>query len=434
MKTFLLVFVLLLPAASALADATAVKLSDLGRSITFRDGAGHRGDYGFNGGSWSRHVFDGDFDNYAIQNGQGAEIVIPTTGLDENQQDTGIAWYVTEIKVGHRGDTKYSLYYTTEPEPANILSNAKDPRAWLPIEDATGIQAAGTKSYPVSTVATAVKYVFDTVNSWSGSLGEVEVWGVNPADQGCLHPSYTDWEEVPGSATCTTFGKKRRKCTACGETFVLDEAPPLGHVWENHLARAGTSSTYGNGTLVCSRCGESIIFNVPLDLATQGGVAIPGKVQFADLSVSSTAPGSGAGPDQLIDGAWTWEWGDYWMASSLSESEFIQYDFATEIDLTKIEWSAPNHALTLKFYLWDGETEEPLAEVPIAQDDSGLGYRRGSLLLRGISAKGIRLHIEDRTGELYGNTRCIAFSELHPHGTVKGAGLLDVVRTRILLY
>ena len=40
---------------------------------------------------------------------------------------------MTDFKVGHKGNTQYSLYYTTEAEPANILSNAKDPRAWKPI-------------------------------------------------------------------------------------------------------------------------------------------------------------------------------------------------------------------------------------------------------------------------------------------------------------
>ena len=175
MKSAFLLFAVLLAAGSAAADSTPIKLSRLGRSIFFRDGKGTRGNAGFNGGDYSDRVFDGDFTNYSYQNGAGAELVIPTTGLDNNGNDTGVAWFVTEFKVGHKGNAKYSLYYTTEPEPADILKNAKDPRNWTPIDGATGIQAAGTKTYNVNVVATAVKYVFDTTISWTESLAEVEV-------------------------------------------------------------------------------------------------------------------------------------------------------------------------------------------------------------------------------------------------------------------
>jgi len=434
MKTTLLALVLLLPAASALADATAVKLSDVGRSITFRDGAGHRGDYGFNGGTYSKDMFDGNFTGYGYQNTAGAEIVIPTTGLDVNGRDTGVAWYVTQFKVGHKGNTVYSLYYTTEPEPADILSHAKDPRTWVPIDGATGKQISGTQTYAVNAAVTAVKYVYDTVLSWTASLAEVEVWGIDPSEMGCQHPSLTAWEAVSGSATCTEYGVERCKCTVCGEVFERTALLPLGHDWQTHLATPGTSSTYGSGSLSCARCGETIVFNIPLDLPTLGGVASEGLVQFTDLSVSSSAPdGGGAGPDDLIDGEWDWGWGHYWFAATRSESEYIQYDFGTEIDLTKIEWSAPNHALTLKFYLWDGETEEPFFEVPVAKVGSA-EYQRGSRTFKGVSAKGIRLHIADPTGIGYNGISPVGLSELHPYGTVKGAGLLDVLRTKILLY
>lgn len=434
MKTKIpLLLLALLPAALARADATPVKLSSLGRSIFFRDNKGIRGNAGTNGGTWTTAFFNGNFTDYGYQNTAGAEIVIPTTGLDENERDTGVAWFVTEFKVGHLGNTKYSLYYTTEPEPANILNNAKDPRTWIPIEGATNIQAEGTKTYNANVIATAVKYVFDTAIGWTESLAEVEVWGYEPDDGTCLHPSYTDWEEVSGSATCTAFGVKRRKCTVCGEVFEQDDALPLGHDWETHLDTPGSSSSYGSGTLVCSRCGESIVFNVPLDLKTLGGVAIPGKVQFTDVSVSSFIADSGVGAKDLIDDDWSWEWGAYWIAETRSEAEYIQYDFGTEIDLTKIEWSAPNHALTLKFYKWDGVNEEPLAEIPVVKTGSA-GYQRGSMEFRGVVAKGIRLHIVDSRGVGYNGISPVGFSELHPWGTVVGAGRLDATRTRIFLY
>ena len=152
----------------------------------------------------------------------------------------------------------------------------------------------------------------------------------------------------------------------------------------------------------------------------------------------SFAPdGGGAGPGQLIDDDWTWHWDGgvgQWIAASRNESEYVQYDFGTEIDLTDIKWSAHNHAHTLKFYLWDGETEEPLFEVSIAKDGTGNAYQRGARSFRGVSAKGLRLHIVDATGVGYNGTSPVGLSELRPWGTVKGAGLLDVLRTRILLY
>ena len=53
---------------------------------------------------------------------------------------------------------------------------------------------------------------------------------------------------------------------------------------------------------------------------------------------------------------------------------------------------------------------------------------------RGVSAKGIRLHIVDSKGVGYNGLSPVGLSELHPWGTVMGAGKLDVLRTRILLY
>lgn len=436
MKTKIPLLLLALLPAALLADATPVKLSKLGRSIFFRGGGATRGVAGTNGGHYTDRLFNGNFSDYTYCNIVGTtELVIPTTGLDENEHDTGVAWFVTEFKVGHAGNSTYSLYYTTEAEPANVLNNAKDPRTWIPIDGAAGIQVAGTKTYGVNKVATAVKFVFGAAPDWTASLAEVEVWGVHPDDAGCRHPSYTDWEEVPGSATCTTFGRKRRKCTVCGEAFELDSDLPLGHDWVTNLSRPGTSSSYGSGSLVCSRCGETIVFNVPLDLTTLGGVALPGVVQFTDLSVSDSNPnGGGTGPDDMIDGDWTYDWGSYWFPSTRNEAEWVEYDFGTEIDLAKIEWSVANHAQTLKFYKWDGENEEPLVEIPVVGDGSNREYQRGSMEFRGVSLKGIRLHIADSIGVQYGGSRFVSLSELHPWGTVVGAGKLDVLRTRIFLY
>ncbi|MBQ9727242.1 MAG: discoidin domain-containing protein [Kiritimatiellae bacterium] len=453
MKNTILLLALLLSLAAPSAradDPTPVKLSRLGRSMFYRGGRGYVGDAGFNGGSYMSHVFNGTFTDYRIQNTAGAEIVIPTTGLDEDEQDTGVAWYVTEFKVGHAGNTKYSLYYTTEPAPDYSALELKqdqdsnkyyevdlDPRTWIPIPGATGVQAEGTKSFAVNAVATAVKYVFDTTLGWTGSLGEVEVWGVDPASVGCQHPSYTEWEEVPGSATCTTYGIKRRKCQVCGEVFELDSALPLGHDWEENLLTPGSSSSYGRGTLVCTRCGEAISFYDPIDLAEQGGIAAPGAVQFTTLTVSSTGnPDWGCSPSKLIDGNWEWHlWSD-WHALTHSHDEWIQFDFEVEIDLTKIDFLVHDHTQTVEFYKVEDDVETAIAEVAItgtgSTDESA--SQRKAVSFRGLSLKTLRIRIADSTGIAVNGSYPLCMGEIHPWGTVKGAGLLDVRRSRILLY
>ena len=68
------------------------------------------------------------------------------------------------------------------------------------------------------------------------------------------------------------------------------------------------------------------------------------------------------------------------------------------------------------------------------KDNTSNEYQRGSMEFRGISVKGIRLHIADSIGVKYGGSWFVSVSELHPWGTVVGAGKLDVLRTKILLY
>ena len=405
----------LLPAALLAADAEIISSANI---CTEYNANGSINTGGFSGGETMPNLFDGNFDwgCHFGRSGDGSYFV-----LDFRSKLSG-GYYVTEIRIGEQGGYRYSVYWSL------------DGSTWNGVDGAVGVVKVGTGIYGVNAIAKFVKVVMDQSPGYGAGLSEIQVRGIDPADVGCTHPSFTEWEEVPGSATCTAYGIERRKCTVCGDVFEREAALPLNHDWQTTLERSGTSSSYGSGSLVCSRCNETIVFNVPVDLTTEGGVAAEGRIQFTDLSVSSSSPdGGGTGPKDLIDNDWSWEWAAYWFAATRSEDEYVQYDFGTEIDLTKIEWSAPNHALTLKFYLWDGENEEPLVEIPVVKTGSA-GYQRGSMEFRGVVAKGLRLHIADRQGIGYNGISPVGLSELHPWGTVVGAGKLDATRTRIFLY
>ena len=416
-----------------------VKLSLLSRSMFFRDGKGYVGNAGFNGGAWSTDVFDGNFENYAYQNAAGAELVIPTTN-----PDTGEAFFVTEFKVGHKGNTKYSLYYTTEPAPdysgytlkagdngkSHYYEIAADPRTWTPIPGATGKQEAGTKTYGVNVIATAVKYVFDTTISWTPSLAEVEVWGVDPSQLGCLHPTYTEWRPIPGTATCTANGIDQRECTVCGEVFHRESETlkAIGHDYQSTLLLAGSGLQYGSGTVSCSRHDFEIdCTDGPVDLVPLGGVKMPGIVQFTDLSVSSTGNiDYGVREDMLIDNGWTMSWGSYWYANTKSTSEYVQFEFGTAIDLTSVEISVPNRTQALRFYSVADGAEELVMEYPVERSSGAGEYQRLHIEFRGVTLRTLRIKSDDANNAL---TVC----EVHPHGTVNGAGRTAAVRTRILI-
>lgn len=435
-NALIILVALAMAVGSVSADPTPVKLSSLERSIFFRDGKGTRGKAGFNGGNYSDMVFDGNFSNYAYQNGVGAELVIPTTNAT-----TGAAYYVTDFIVGHKGNTRYSLYYTTEVEPPNILSNAKDPRTWTEIDGATNVTFAGVKTNGVNVVATAVKYVFDTALEWNTSLGEVEVWGLDPAELGCLHLHKTEWEAIPATANCTGRGLEQQQCLDCEEWFYRDSSTilPLGHDYETVLVERGTSLAYGSGTNVCRRCGHEIAFPEPRDLIALGGVATLGVVQFTDVSVSSTGnPSYGVNAEKLYDGQWHFDWGKVcpmWYANGL-EGEYVDYAFATAVDLTSVEFSVHNHDHIVKFYSLETDGSEVLVgEVAIVKDssDGALNYQRKTVEFRGVTLTTLRIRFDDKIGTHMDAGDVMLICELHPYGTVAGAGKSAAVRTRVII-
>ena len=460
------------------------------RSIFFRDGHGTRGDAGLNGGSYSRWMFDGNFTGGLYQNGVGAELVFPTTTPSLPPDSASAApWYVTEVKVGHLGNSKYSLYYTTEPEPADILAHDKDPRAWTLIPGADHVQEAGTKTYLLNKNATAVMYVYDTAPSWTQAACEFEVWAMDADDLPRTHdnfdPDTATWT-ICTPPTCTENAFEESFCPDCGLRFER-EVPlsKLGHDFVATLTRPGRHDRWGSGYVTCARtiqdtntleviwsCDFRIDFDgADIDLTTLGGPPINGVVQYTDLTVSSTgAEDGGVKPIYVMDGHWDSGWGHAWYAGTLSHNEYVQYAFGTSIELTKIEYSVLNQYQTVDFYKYDPETgtETLLKSISIAKIETfedredpetgeithvntSPGYQHLSVdfFVTDKSKKtfvdAIRMRIGDYvnpdTGEVkhydglhYGGSDIHTIvCEIHPWGTIEGAGPLTHNPATIML-
>ena len=486
-------------------EPSNISKGKVARSIFFRDGHGTRGNAGFNGGSYSTSMFDGNFTGGLYQNGAGAELVFPTTTPTlPPDSATASPWYVTEVKVGHLGNSKYSLYYTTEPEPADILAHDKDPRAWTPIAGATGVQEAGTKTYLLNKEATAVKYVFDTAPSWTQAACEFEVWAMDADDLPCTHEHFDSdtaaWT-LCKPATCTENAFEESFCPDCGERFER-EVPlsKLGHDFVATLTRGGRHDRWGSGYVTCARtledpdthetiwsCDYRIDFEGgdfngetfdgedanrgDVDLTTLGGPPINGVVQYTDLTVSSTgAEDGGVKPVYLMDGHWDSGWGHAWYAGTLSHNEYVQYAFGTPIELTWIEYSVLNQYQTVEFYKYDPETgvETLLTTIPIVkitnfeeredpetgditQVEVTPGYQRLSVNFfvsdkdKKIIVDAIRMRIGDYVdpdtgvvtryiGENYGRPYHTIVCEIHPWGTIEGAGPLTHSPTTVMIF
>ena len=369
----------------------------------------------FNGETYSddglRKVFNGKFDDKIYMNTAKSYILTDLSNEVSN--------YVTRIVIGHRGNSQYSLYYT------------EDDTKWTKVvEEAT---TTDTFTYTVNHVVKKVKYVFETTVNWQPSLTEIQVWGINPSTIGCLHLDQylTEWEFVPGTASCTDYGIDQCQCTNCGEWIQRQSAValPIGHDYETVLVERGTSLAFGSGTNVCKRCGEEIAFSEPRDLALLGGAAAVGVVQFTDLIVSSTGnPDYGVRSDLLIDNDWPYTW-PYWYAATKATSEYVQFDFANVIDLTAVEISVPNQAQTLQFYSVSTDGEELIGDRQVEYDPSLPGShpnQRFTVDFRGVSLKSLRIKSDDANNAL-------AIYEVHPWGTVAGAGPSAAVRTRVII-
>ena len=381
----------------------------------------------WNGGGTTQHnLFDGNTTSgvHFPYDGKGDDNMYMV--FDLNSLLSG-GYYVTQIKVWQEAAHQYSLYY--------FEAGAED---YAPVANGVGVSFAGTDgaAYSVGKICTKVKIVFNKLTGWSPGTSEIEVLGIKPAEMGCMHPSFTEWEPVEGSATCTKAGIDRHKCLVCGEVVERSSEllPALGHAYVSTLAKPGSSSAYGSGTISCERCDWETIFNIPIDLVSLGGVASPGIVQFTDLTVSSEwHPEWEGGVASLVDGVWTLGEKSYWAAASLSHDEWAEFDFGTEIDLTKIDFLVPNHDHSLDFYKLEDGVETPIGTA-VVSTVTGASCQRKTIEFRGVSLKALRIRVSDSTGTSHWGRNVVQIYELHPYGTVKGAGKLDVRRSRIILY
>ncbi len=428
--------------------ATSEIVSSYAKS-TWHNADGSQMDSNGGGGGYSpASFFNGNFTDYCLlprcpDNGY--------TIIDVTMN--GSACYLEKILIGHAGNRKYSLYYSL------------DGSSWTAV--AEQVQYAGIANYPVGALATKVKYVFNqgTAGNWTlKHLAEIQVWGIDPLLLSCQHPDLESaaWTVVPGSATCTERGTVERFCPDCEARFEamgdLITAPPLGHDFVTHLDREGRYKQPGFGSLECSRCGYTIEFPEPIDLITSrvdnvkiGGMAMPGLVQFTDVSVSSEnhADWGGGGPS-MIDNDWTWVNAHLgvWASMGGMDNQYADFVFATEIDLTDVDFSVRNVDHLLLFYSVDDTTGEEtlIGEYPVVRDEELVEVRDGtdvvcewqrqSIHFYETPVKHLRIRRTDEASafSLWGSSPCFVIVECHPWGTVKGAGELRYRRETVLIF
>ncbi len=298
-------------------------------------------------------IFDGNFTNYQMlpRCHNGGYFIMDFTSVIDG------GYYITKILVGHAGGKRYSIYYT------------EDGTTWSAVPGATTVTHSGIATYELGKVATQIKYVFDDGSSWDYGteyIAEVEVWGIDPFYLECTHPTYTDWVEVPNSATCLESGIMERFCEICGERFTMMSSTQtaLNHNYVSTLVKAGKYVAYGSGHITCSRCDYYLDCSEPIDLITNkvndaviGGIAGAGKYYFTDVTVcSENNPQWGPAGFRILDSIWNTsaEW-PYWASAAL-ENQYVDYKFGTKIDLAWVDVSVHNRDQILQFYDLDVST------------------------------------------------------------------------------
>ena len=283
-------------------------------------------------------------------------------------------YFVTAIAITQGNPFPYSLYWSDDGGTT-----------WNPVENAIGVSKIGEATYGVNETATQIKILLNETGGWTANLAEIEVWGMEPADVFCKHPSFTEWTNVEGSATCLLPGIDERFCTVCDKRFTREQETGLGHDYVSHLLVPGAYRKFGSGYIDCTRCDWRLDFPLdpvslwdtqPLDLVTNrvngeqiGGVAVKGKFHFTEISVTSTGNGPdepdpnqnwGVNPVSMIDNKWDWGWQNYWysLRASLDPDPYVDYVFGTEIDLAWIDYSTDNANYTNLFFSVDDATGE----------------------------------------------------------------------------
>lgn len=341
----------------------------------------NNGKDGFGGGTGIGNLFNNNFND---------NVYIGVTGSDgiprlENggycqldfSSDVTNGWFVTEIMTGSKTTHQYSLYYSM------------DGTTWFPVEDGTNVCSIGKRRFNVYDTAVYVKCVFDQIGEWTPAFNELQVWGMNPDDVACEHPSYTEWVMDDSLTDCLLFPVDKRHCAVCGAVFTREEfwALPPGHKYVVALERPGAYKGFGRGHIACARCSFFLDCPAPVNLITNrvggtqiGDIKADGFVRFTDVSVTSTGNTDwGVRPGHLIDIDWTWGWNHYWYSENDADhpdpDPHVDYEFGTEIDLVWIDISLPNRTHVARFYSVDDNTgeETQLRGFPIKRTDFATG-------------------------------------------------------------
>jgi len=335
---------------------------------------GNNGTDAFGGGTTIANLFNSNFTEnvYIGPNGRldnGGYMI-----LDFSGDGPADGWFITEIAAGNNlASAPYSLYYSM------------DGATWETVPGATNVNVTGKQVFNVNDTAKYVKCVFVKVGGWTASFNELQVWGMNPDDVACTHPSFTEWTFVEGTATCLVPGIEEQFCSVCGERFTRTQPAGLGHDFVSHLLVPGAYRKFGSGYIDCSRCDWRLDFpldpnnlwdTMPLDLVTNrvngtqiGRISLLGQFNFTEITVTSTGNGAsepdpnqnwGVNPVALFDNKWDWSWQNYWysLRASLDPDPHVDYVFGTEIDLAWIDFSTDNANYTNRFFSVDDATGE----------------------------------------------------------------------------
>lgn len=350
------------------------------------------------GGSYMKNLFNGNFgDNVYI--GPNGRLAPGSFAMLDFTSEALDGYSITEIRTGSMSEHSYSLYYSA------------DGTVWKPVGGGTGVKAVATKSFAVNDIARYVKCVFDEIGGWTPSFNELEVWGLDAKDAACVHPTWTPWATVEGSATCLDYGYDVQHCTVCGERAVRENhaLPPLGHDYRNKLDVAGKYRGFGRGSIECSRCTFHIDCPEPVDLVTNkvdgepiAVVRSEGLIRFTNVSVSSTGDTAwGIRPGHLIGNTWGWAWNNYWYSLANDSDPHVDFEFGTTVDLTWIDLSVQNATNVFRFYGVDPDTgaETQLKKFLVVRTDPALGDRYH--IYRGSDDEPEDLYGEEELDELF---------------------------------
>ncbi len=389
------------------------------------------------GGTFWYHWFDGNTDYTKSQSDGGGAAVNNFNKsyliIDLNKS-LGGGYYVTEIKIFHAGNTNYTLSYTT------------DGVNW--VEVASNVKTSGMTSYAIDKKVLQVKYVFESIIQYAGTLAEIQVLGINPADMPCIHSNLSAdaWKVVEGTGSCTTVPNESQVCVDCEETVIRKAEKPLGHILHTDVTKPGTNISYGEGTIVCTRnpddCQYAIDFHGEVDITGDYYLAINDSPKFVNVFVSSIADKWGASAvGNMFNN--TWSCGAYngWFSNCGNCShqsgqlcddtkEYVIFDFKGELDLTKIDIMVPNDRnATLLIWAMNEYGEYEIVRELDTYDESlgemqnSAGFRTTVSML-GVTTTSIKIQVISPSDYVDGYQYfSMIVGECHVYAIAPGCGL-----------